>query len=466
MNISIKSKIPQNLLLIAKKITTAGGKAILVGGATRDLLLGKTLKDFDIEIYNISDLNALINILKQFGKVNEVGKSFAVLKFTTSEFECDFSFPRLENKISSGHKGFIITPKIDIDFKTAAERRDFTINSMGIDLNTEEFLDPFNGKIDLLIKKTLRHVGPKFTEDPLRVLRAVQFTARFNLTIAPETIELAKTCDLTELPKERLMEEIKKLLLLSEKPSIGLEYFPKLGISKIFPELTALIGIPEDPIWHPEGDVWKHTLLVVDEMAKLKTGNEKKDLVLMLAALTHDLGKANTTAFIDERWRSINHEEEGVEPTKTFLNRLTNETDLIEEVVTLVKDHLKPALLYKDSLKNKVKDSAIRRLALRVKIDDLLRVSAADHFGRKTEDALLKEFPHGEWLNKRASELEVKDTKPKPFLLGRDLIELGFKPGPDMGKILKECFELQLDGVLKTKNDALNYIKNKVKNNG
>lgn len=459
-NINLTEKIPKILTEIAVEITNCGGRTILVGGVVRDLLLNLPLKDFDLEIYGIDNFDTLKAILTKYGSVNEVGKAFAVLKFTAKKIEADFAFPRTENKIGKGHKGFQIISDPNLDFKEAAQRRDFTINSMGIDLTTHEFLDPFNGKKDLLEKRLIKHVGPKFTEDPLRVYRAMQFAARFNLTIHPETVEIAKTCDLTELPKERIFEEVKKMFLLSKKPSIGLRYWPKLGIIKVFPELEALIGVPEEPLWHPEGDVWTHTLMVVDEMAKTKQGDSKKDLVFLLAALTHDFGKPKTTAYIEGSWRSRGHEDEGVEPAKNFLMRLTNETDLIGEVLKLVKEHLKPALLYKDNLKNPVSDGAIRRLSLRVNILDLLKIAEADHFGRTTADAIEREFPAGEWLLKKAQELQVKDEKPKPLIMGRDLIDLGFKSSPELGKILKACFELQLEGTLTTKEELLNYARN------
>ncbi|MFA5880249.1 MAG: CCA tRNA nucleotidyltransferase, partial [Candidatus Margulisiibacteriota bacterium] len=258
--------IPTALLKIANEINQNNGRAILVGGVVRDLLLDLPLKDFDVEVYGISNFDFLKNILLKYGVVNEVGKAFAVLKFHCSDFEADFAFPRTENKIGKGHKGFEVIADPNLEFNIAALRRDFTINSMGIDLITKEFLDPFNGKIDLLENRILKHVGPKFIEDPLRVFRATQFAARFNLAIDPETIEIARSCDLTELPKERIFEEVKKMFLLSKKPSIGLNYWPLLGITKLFPELETIIGVPEEPLWHPEGDVWTHTLMVVDEM--------------------------------------------------------------------------------------------------------------------------------------------------------------------------------------------------------
>jgi tRNA nucleotidyltransferase (CCA-adding enzyme) len=454
MNIKNIPKIVQE---IAKAIKISGGNAILVGGSIRDILLGLQVKDYDIEVFGITDLLQLKNILSKFGKISETGKSFAVLKLFINGIELDFSLPRTESKIGIGHKGFLVKIAPNISFKQAAARRDFTINSMGYDLNNAILLDPYYGQKDLS-EKILRHIGPAFKEDPLRVLRAAQFASRFELDIHPETITICNELNISELPKERIFDEFKKLLLKAKKPSYGFAYMTKLGILKHFPELQALIGVNQDPKWHPEGDVWQHTLLVVDEMAKLRTGKEKKDLILMFAALCHDFGKAKTTKFIDGRWRSLGHEKAGIVPTKSFLAKLTDEKNLIEAIIVLVKHHLKPVLLYNSSLNNKVSNAAILRLALKAPINDLLILAKADHFGRASKEALLREFPAGKWLLERAEQLQVKDDKPKPFLQGRHLLELGINPGPKIGEILKQVFELQIEGKINSIEDAINFL--------
>ena len=449
--------IPQQLQSILKELYAIDAKPIVVGGFVRDSLLSQPGKDIDIEIYNISSLKLIEPLLKPFGPVNAVGKSFGVLKIRLDDIEIDFSLPRTESKTGAGHKGFHVKHSGNLSFKEAASRRDFTINSIGWDPQSNELLDPFNGQSDLT-DRVLRHVSHAFSEDPLRVLRGVQFSARFSLSMHPTTKDLCSQLDLTELPKERICDEWKKLLLKSEKPSIGLELIDELGLFQFFPELAPLKGCLQDPEWHPEGDVWDHTLMVVDEMAKLKTGDDKRDFMLMLSALCHDLGKPATTIFHEGRWRSPNHEAKGVPPTKLFLKRLTDEKDLIDSVCNLVREHLKPALLYNDNIKNKVSDSAIRRLALRVNLNDLHLVTQADHFGRTTQDALAREFPAGEWLMERAASLSVKDATPQPLLLGRHLITLGFSPGKKMGTLLKKAFDAQLDGKFTTEEDGLNWI--------
>ncbi|MAA67845.1 MAG: polynucleotide adenylyltransferase [Deltaproteobacteria bacterium] len=438
-------QLSAELTKLANAIHQQGGQPILVGGSVRDYLLGQLLpKDLDLEVYRL-EANELEGVLSQFGKVLRVGKSFGVLKLITQHAEYDVSLPRRESKTGKGHKGFLVNADPQMTFEEASARRDFTVNSIGFDPIQQLWLDPHLGQEDLK-KGILRHVGPAFAEDPLRVLRGAQFAARLNFQLAPETIELCKTLDLNELSRERLLGEFKKLLLRPERPSIGLEILRQTKALRFFPELEALIDVPQDPTWHPEGCVWSHTLMVVDEASRLRVGEEKADLVLMFGALCHDFGKPETTIWKDGHWRSPAHDFLGMQPTEKFLRRLTDEASLIEKVTVLVREHLRPSMLYND--REKVTPGAIRRLALRISIPELLRVAEADHFGRTTEDALRREFPAKQWLLNQASQLDVRDEKPKPFLKGRHLLQLGMRPGPQMGKVLEEAFVLQLDGAI------------------
>ncbi|MBF0352804.1 MAG: polynucleotide adenylyltransferase [SAR324 cluster bacterium] len=450
-----KFSLSEELLQIAQTIHDAGGNALLVGGAVRDLLLGSSSKDMDLEIYGISP-EKLSGILSSFGAVNAVGKSFGVLKLSTAEGEYDVSIPRRDNKTGKGHRGFLIEADPEMSQQEAFSRRDFTINAIGFDICRQQLIDPFHGIQDLE-QRLIRHVGASFGEDPLRVVRAMQFAGRFEFEIAEPTVQLCQQMDLTELPRERLFGEFNKLFLRAEKPSLGLKAAEQLGILSIFPELDALRGVPQDPEWHPEGDVWVHTLMVMDEAAKLKNGNETEDLALMYGALCHDFGKPLTTVFQDDRWRSPAHESRGTEPTLSFMHRLTDHQVLIDKVVLYVQEHLKPAHFYK--VREQIRDGAIRRLALKINIPDLLNVATADHFGRTTPDALAREFPAAEWLLSRAQSLEINASAPKPILMGRHLLELGMKPGPAMGNLLKEAFELQLDGELTTLESCLSWAK-------
>jgi tRNA nucleotidyltransferase (CCA-adding enzyme) len=236
----------------------------------------------------------------------------------------------------------------------------------------------------------------------------------------------------------------------------------RLGQLSLFPELEALIGVRQDPEWHPEGDVWTHTGMVVDEAANLRRDEhgEFENLALMLGALCHDFGKPATTVFSDGKWRSPSHDARGEEPTRSFLARLTREAALAESVTAYVREHLKPAQLYKS--RAEVKPSAIRRLALRVDIEKLVRVARADHFGRTTPDALAREFPAGEWLLEQSRRLHVLDERPKPFLTGKYLVSLGMKPGPGMGKLIAESFEMQLEGELQDADAAQAWARSRL----
>jgi tRNA nucleotidyltransferase (CCA-adding enzyme) len=450
--------LPKELIQIAKKLDSIGAKAIVVGGAIRDSILNLDIKDIDIEVYNIASYEKLAKILSQFGKPNLVGKSFGVIKLKSDNLEYDFSLPRTEQKIDKGHRGFSVKLDSKLEFTKASLRRDFTINAMGYDILQKTLLDPHGGKKDLLTK-TLQIVDKNsFQEDPLRVYRAVQFSARFELKLSDDTFNLCKVMvdrgDLEELPKERVFQEIKKLLLKAKKPSIGLELLRELGVLKYFPELKALIGTPQDPYWHKEGDVWVHTLMVVDEMAKLKSGDERVDLIRMLSALCHDFGKPKTTKTIDGKIRAFNHDKEGVEPTISFLKRLTDDKKLIDSVAKFVYYHLRVAQLYSSG----AKAAAIRRLRAKIDIKELELLARADYFGRISKEKE-ENFKAGEWILNRAKELNILNAPPKPLINGKDLITLGLKPSPKFKEILNTTYNAQLDGKISTKKEALDYLK-------
>jgi tRNA nucleotidyltransferase (CCA-adding enzyme) len=304
--------------------------------------------------------------------------------------------------------------------------------------------------------KILRAVSPAFAEDPLRVLRVCQFAARFDATVEEGTVTLCRSLvdEMRTLPTERFWEEVKKLLLKSKKPSRGLEAMREVGALSLFPELEALIGVPQDPVWHPEGCVWTHNNMVVDAAVRVLSEDgvtdEDERLVVLLGALCHDLGKPLVTEFKEgkdgPRWRAHDHEEQGVEPTRSFLARIGCPPYLVEPVVAIVASHLKPFQMYRDQ----ASASAIRRLALKVNMTQLCRVARADFLGRTTPDALScadsREIPDTVWFMEQASRLKVTMSAPAPIVMGRHLLEKGFIQGPKMGEMLKEIFQRQLDG--------------------
>ncbi len=450
-------KLSTSTLKLCDTLIESGARPIIVGGYVRDFFMHKESKDIDIEVYSISSLETLKSRLEPLGSVHEVGKSFGVLKIHLDGYDFDISLPRTEIKTAKGHKGFHIQTNGYLDFVTAARRRDFTMNAIGYDVVTSSVIDPYSGQEDIA-NNIIRHVNDEsFIEDPLRVLRAAQFAARFNFKLDANTLKLCqnmvKKKMLDELPKERVFEEYKKLLLKADKPSLGFELLDKLGA--LFPELKALQGIVQDDTYHPEGDVWTHTMMSLDAMAELKTGDDKKDLTLLLAVLCHDLAKAETTQIIDGKIRAIGHENI-LEPTISLLDRLSNEKDLCNEIASLVKTHLMPSQLYKQNSK----DSAIRRLSTRVNIEDLVLLAKADHFGRTTQEAIKREYPAGEWLLKKAQELNVHTERPKAYLQGRDLIKRGLSAGKEFKKILDDAYEAQLEGEFLSYEEALIWLKN------
>ncbi|MEC8649878.1 MAG: HD domain-containing protein [Verrucomicrobiota bacterium] len=439
---------------LAKGVKKAKGRVLIVGGSVRDGLLGICPKDIDIEVYGVS-INDLERILVGKFRIDLVGKSFGV--FILKDLQIDISIPRRESKIGLKHTDFKIVGDPSLSPLYAAARRDFTINSISLDPLNGEIIDPYNGCSDLS-NKLLRHVSSAFIDDPLRVLRGMQLIARYGLSVDSTTIELCRTLKPSHLPKERLWEEWKKLILLGNDISLGLEYIRACGWLKHFPELEALVGCEQDPEWHPEGDVWKHTGHCMDAFAKQRIEDPWEDLIVGLAVLCHDFGKPKTT-YVDKehRIRSPQHEIEGVPIARNFLNRLTNQKLVAAEVLPLVELHMRPLALYK----GKAGDAAIRRLAASVqRVDRLVRVSCADQLGRPPINK--KQFPEGEWLLKRTEALNIQSNAPKPLLMGRHLISLGMKPGLNFNTYLKIAYEAQLDGAFSDTTEAIEFIKSKL----
>jgi tRNA nucleotidyltransferase (CCA-adding enzyme) len=440
------------LLEVARALAAAGGRAFLVGGWVRDYVAGGRIPepgpDYDLEVYHLPP-DRLLQALRRFGAVNLVGESFAVYKVQPREAgrpALDVSLPRRDQRVAPGHRGFAVKGEPDLSFEEATRRRDFTVNAMMLDPLTGEVIDPWGGRDDLA-RRVLRAVDPaSFVEDSLRVLRAVQFAARLEFGIDPATADLCRSIELADLPAERLWGEIEKLLMRAARPSIGFDWMLRLGVvDRLFPELKALVGCVQEPAWHPEGDVWIHTLLALDVARREVAGLAyERELTVMLAVLCHDFGKPGTTAVVDGRIRSFDHEEAGVAPTVAFLDRLRVHTlngyDLRAQVVALVGAHLSPSHFFKN--RDNVGDGAFRRLARRLEPELLYRVSRADCLGRTGDFATDAQ----EWFIARVRALGVEERPPLPILLGRHLLEMGMQPGPEVGRIVRAVYEMQLDG--------------------
>jgi tRNA nucleotidyltransferase (CCA-adding enzyme) len=439
---------------IAAGVRDAGGRALVVGGWVRDRLLGLPSKDLDLEIFGVPQ-EKLPELLTRFGRVEPVGQSFPVYKVVRpSEGDIDVALPRRESKRGRGHKAFDVVGDPTMSFGQAARRRDFTINAIAWDPLTETYEDPYEGQSDLR-RRTLRAVDlSTFGEDSLRVLRAVQFAARFEFVLDAETAALCRTIPLDDLPAERVWGEIEKLLVQAPRPSIGLALALDLGVvDKLLPELRALVGCEQEPEWHPEGDVWTHTLMVVDCAREMNTDLARpQQIAVMLGAVCHDFGKPATTAFVDGRIRSLDHEEAGVAPATRFLDRLNihslNGYDVRGQVLGLVAQHLKPGAFYKAG---NVGDGAFRRLAQKVDLELLARVARADCRGRTGSF----DCSAMDWFVERARSLGVEHEAPPPLLLGRHVLAMGVAPGPRVGEVLRQVYEQQLDGTVQTLDEAL-----------
>ena len=441
---------------VAEAVRAAGGRALLVGGCVRDELLGMCPKDLDLEVYGIEP-DRLVALLSERFDLDLVGLSFGVIKL--HHLDIDIAVPRRETKLGLGHRGFGMECDPALSVAEAAARRDFTINAIYRDPLSGETIDPWNGREDLE-KRVMRHVSPHFREDPLRVLRGMQFAARFDLAPASETIEMCRTMEPEGLPPERLFGEWEKLLVKGRRISSGLAFLRDTGWTKYYPELERLIGCQQDPEWHPEGDVWNHTLCCLDafaEQTERRGRDANEDVIVGFAVLCHDFGKPSCTSYdpVKKRIRSLGHDDAGVEPTLSFLRRLTNEERILREVPPLVRMHMRPFAMWKDNSS----DGAIRRLAAKVvRIDRLVRVAAADDAGRPpfpSEPAPL------DWLMAQAERLRVADAAPKPILMGRHLIELGYAPSEKFGQWLGACYEAQLDGKFSDLPGAIAYFKAK-----
>lgn len=423
-------------------VAEAGGRAWLVGGSVRDLALGHPVEDLDLEVFGL-DPEPLQECLAARFELNLVGRSFGILKLR--QWPVDVGLPRRETKIGLGHRGFTVDADPHMELAEAAARRDFTLNAIYLDPLTGEIADPWRG-LDDLGAGVLRHTSAAFAEDPLRVLRGMQLTARFELEVAPDTIRECRRIDAEGLPGERIWAEWEKLLLLGVTPSRGLGFLRDSDWLRHFPELAALCGCRQDPRHHPEGDVWNHTLHCLDVFAAERVGEPWEDLVVGCAVLCHDLGKpVTTTEEADGRIRALGHERESVRLTEAFLGRMSGNKRLLAEVVPLVAEHMRPAQLYADQ----ASAAAIRRLATRVgRIDRLVRVARADALGRPPLSS--DGFPAGPWLLDQANRLAVTQAPPPPLIQGRDLIALGLTPGTRFGDVLARIYEAQLDGRIST----------------
>jgi tRNA nucleotidyltransferase (CCA-adding enzyme) len=458
-------KLPASLLAVLEALRPIG-RPRLVGGCVRDWLLGLEAKDFDVEVPGAT-FEQLHRALAPFGATDVVGRSFGVIKLRLGDAEYDFSLPRRESKTGAGHRGFAVAPDPELSDAEAAARRDFTVNAIGYDLFSEKLIDPHGGERDLRAR-VLRHTSAAFVEDPLRVLRGFQLAARFDFTLAPETAALCRQIVDTfrELPVERIWGEWAKWAEKSVVPSRGLTVLEETGWLAHFPEIAALRGTPQDPEWHPEGDVFTHTAHCCDALVRLEAWQASappRRRTLLLAVLAHDFGKPATTAQAEKhgrlRWVSPGHEAAGGPLAETFLARIGATRETLDWVRPLVVNHLAH-----HGGDEGFSASRVRRLARRLTpatIDELCVVMRADHDGRPPlhSPATLARV---DALSARAASLALAEAAPRPLVLGRHLLALGLAPGPRFKKILDEAFEAQLDGAFADEAGGEEWLKNRL----
>lgn len=404
---------PKNLQIIFDKLIANDIKPILVGGFVRDSILNINSNDIDIELYNVTSLELLEKLLKEFGTVNIVGKSFGVIKLSFEKYQLDFSLPRSDNKIASGHKGFEVFINPNMDFKSAASRRDFTINAIGYDIKDRKILDPFEGQKDIQ-DKTLKAVHVEnFVEDPLRVLRAAAFCARFDFKMDAELFTLCKKMSdeelLAQLPKERIYTELQKILLKAKKPSIGFKYLKEINALKFLYPLDNL-----------QQEDYKTILQSLDFMANRKTDKKRENLLIMLAILSSKFDKNQTSALI---------------------SRLTNEKKLIDDILRLTQTEFKKFY----------SDSELLFLATKVNIHIFILYNRAIYYS--LDDVIF------DTIISKAKELNILYKESDAFMNGKDLIALGLKPSKEFSKILQQVYDEQLKLHVKSKKEAIKFVK-------
>jgi len=397
---------PNKLHKIIDKLKEKNLKPIIVGGYVRDFYLGVKSKDIDIEVYGLKNIDELILYLKEFGDIYEVGKSFGVAKLKFDDLELDFSLPRLENKVSKGHRGFKITTKKELDFKTASTRRDFTINAIGYDTLNNLILDPFKGLLDIKIKKLKIVDKNSFIEDPLRVFRAMSMVGRFELSIDSDTLKICKDMVrdnlLNELAKERIFKEFKKLFLNSNRPSLGIAFLKDIDINKFF-----------------NGFILKDsTLSSLDRFQTNKTDSDETNIKLLLVLLCYNM------------------KDEHID---SFLNKLTNKKDFPNKIITIIKDS--------NLLRKKQDDYILKKLATTSKISELLLILGAQNFDTT-------------YIYDKAKKLDILNLPIPRYIVGKDLVKLQIKPSPKYSKIIQEAYEMQLNSKFSTRDEALLWLRN------
>lgn len=429
------------------------GHAYLVGGVVRDLLLNIPTKDIDIEVHHVS-LDQLASTLKKFGFVNYIGKAFGILKLNNTHI--DWALPRRE----SGGRKPDVTVVPDLSLKEAFARRDLTINAMGIDLKTLELIDPFDGIHDIERKILRATDSKKFQEDPLRFYRVMQFTSRFSMEPDEELNTLCRQMDISTVSVERIEMEFEKMCLKSTMPSRGIRWIKNIGrLYQILPELAKTVGVMQNPEFHPEGDVFEHSMQAFDAATDYSYENDEQKLTIQLAALCHDLGKPYTTQIRKGRITSYGHDTVGKAYACSMLKRITTKKYLISIIARLVRYHMAPSLLVRQHAKLEAFKRLAKKLAPITTMRELGLLSLADRRGRNGKSHIPlppKDEQVAEFF-KIVESADILDTPEKPLILGRDLLEF-IPAGPKLGKAVDYAYELQIDKDIRDKDELLDKV--------
>jgi tRNA nucleotidyltransferase (CCA-adding enzyme) len=465
----IKTFLQQwQVMSLLRDLEERGAQIYLVGGSVRDLFLNLPIHEMDIEIHGMT-LETVTAVLRKRGQVNLVGKSFGVL--TIERIPIDWSLPRID---AAGRKPVVIIDPF-LDITMALGRRDLTMNAMAINLSNFVVIDPFGGEQDIAERRLRTPHAERFVEDPLRFYRVMQFISRFGMMPDAELTDVCKRIDVRGVSRERIEGEMHKLLLKSVKPSAGLRWLDDIGrLSDIFPTLAALRNVPQDPTFHPEGDVFEHTMQTLDAAASICSSTqpitsffvsltEEEKIILLYAALCHDMGKAVTTKMIGGTWRSIGHEREGIDKARSFLKSIVGKKEIIRTVLYLVAYHMAPFQLVEQDASL----AAYKRLAAKIAPSTnlwlLSMVALADRCGRNPSgfQVSVMKIPLIERFQEQAHAAGVLMRPEPPVLMGADLLDI-VAPGPLLGMLIKRAYKIQIDKGIVDKAELKKRVLNDV----
>ncbi len=436
-----KSKLYNEARKIVELLRSKGKKAFIVGGSVRDVLLGLEPKEYDITTSATPD-----EVCSYFKNTVEVGASFGVIIVLAGGQKFEVATFRKEESYSDGRH----PDEVEYSAHEAEDviRRDLTINGLLYDPVSEEVIDYVGGLADLE-KKIIRTIGDpaeRFSEDKIRMMRAVRFSCRLEYEIDRPTDDALKlkASEIVEVSTERVREELVSIIT-QNNPGRGLMSLSEYGLlNHILPDVEIMRGVEQPPQFHPEGDVFVHTCLVLDKLFANSDRNVSPELAL--AGLLHDVGKPPTYT-VSDRIRFNGHDRVGAAMSKKICRKLKLSNKQTQRIVSLVREHLR----FKDVFN--MKSSTFKRFVGMDYFDDHMALHKADC---EASHGMLAAY---DFVQNKLSEFTEEEIKPEPLIKGDDLIRLGFKPGPIFSEILNSVEEMQLEGMIANKNQAIDYVR-------